>query len=240
MEIQDIPAWVPEPVRRAASVYGAGHPLIANLLSTPRMEAVWRYFEGHAIETDFKDRFGRGTGLAIPDLHGVDLHWHNTPNSSQALFFLFFAILVAANNSRNTPNKERIDEEIEKLQNTKTLVDSLRHWAPWPTLTVEPNIDRAIEDIIALCDDRLSLLDYSNSPGVVVIKGDESVVKSCVRSIGATTYALYGECCYGQLATIANAMFAPDEPINSGKTEKWCTRPRLPLMDAENGRGPNK
>ena len=132
-----------------------------------------------------------------------------------------------------------IDDEINKLRETQRLVGGLRTWAPWPVLEVDPHIDHAIKDIIALCDERITMLDYSKKPGIVEVKGQESTIRSTVRSIGAATHALYGECCYGQLATIANVMFVPAERIDSGKAEKWCTRPRrIPLMDVENGRGP--
>ena len=228
MKIEDIPAWVPEPVRRAASVFGAGHPLIANLLSTPRMEAVWRYFEGHAIETDFKDRFGRGTGLVIPDLHGVDLHWPNTPNSSQALVFLFYAILVAANNTRVTAYAAVIDAELTKLRDTISHVEALRSFAPNPT-PLPMEVESAIATIIEHCQSNIDLLDYKDKPSVLKRRGDNDIARACIRSIGAATYALYGECSYKSLAVVANAMFSPEIPVTEKNVAKWCTDQPLPL-----------
>ncbi len=238
MENEDVPMWVPEPVRRAAAVYGAGHPLMERLLSDPAMEQVWKYLRALTVKEDFRSRFEDGTGNKGLDLHGVDLHWHDAPRGDQALVFLFYAMLLAVNSTRETPDQKAIDREVDRLREAQRTVDGLRHWEPWPTLEVEPHIDRAIKDIVALCDKRISMLDYSKNPGVVEVKGPESTMKSVVRAIGAATHALYGMCCYGQLATMANVMFTPADQIGFGKVEKWCTRPPLPLMNSQIGRGP--
>lgn len=149
----------------------------------------------------------------------------------------FFAILISANNTRDIQDQGLVNGEVKKLRETQRLVDGLRTLAPWPTLEIEPHIDRAIKDIVTLCNERIALLDYSNRPGIIEVKGPESTIRSTVRSIGAAAHALYGESSYGQLASMANVMFAPAERIDAGKAEKWCTRPRrLPLMDAGNGR----
>ena len=238
MEMEDIPEGVPEPVRRAATVYGSGHPLMQLLLSDPLMGPVWKYFHDHPIKDDFRERFGQSTNLSIPDLQGVDLHWHDVPKGDQALIFLFYAVLVAVNNTRKTPDRKLIDGEIGKLRETQRLVEDLRTWAPWPGLKVDPHVDRAILDIVALCGERIAMLDYGNKPGVVEVKGPKSTIESTVRSIGAATHALYGECCYGQLAVMANVMFSPEKPVKSGDAGHWCNRPPLPLMSTQNGRGP--
>ena len=226
MEIEDIPAAVPDVVRRMAVVYWQScHPLMRKALAAPAMDRVWSYFETRPVENDFLSRIE-----FVPDLRSVDLGWSESAVSEQAMACLFFAILIACTRTSQVVYSDIIDAEIGKLDETIKRVEALRNFAPDPVTPLPASVDRAIDEIVEHCKSRKSLLDYSGKPAILKRPGKNDIVRAFVRELGTSTFILYGQCCYGQLATIANVMFTLDPPVTERSTEKWCTSPPLPSV----------
>ena len=241
MQVEDIPAWVPEAVRRMAAVYGTGHEMVTRFLSDPAMEAVWSYLRTRPVQPDFRSRLRHQVNL---DDYEVNLDDYASSNlqtkteTDQAFANLFYSVLVAANNTRTPVYATTINKVVRELSGTIKRVQALRHFAPAPALPIGQDVLTSIDVIAAYCRDRIIFLDVKDNPSVLKARGRPPAgdpTRACVREIGTATYALYGECFYGQLATIANIMFRPKEAVTDKSAENWCTRPDLPIRQKHKG-----
>ncbi len=228
MQIEDIPAWVPEAVRRMAAVLGTGHEMVARFLSDPAMEAVWSYLRTRPVRPDFRIRLRYQVDLDDYESSNLQV----TPETDQALANILYSVIVAANNTRTVAYATTINKVVRELSGTIKRVEALRYFAPAPALPIGQDVLKSIDFIAAYCRDRIIFLDVKDNPSVLKARGRPPAgdpTRACVREIGTATYALYGECFYGQLATIANIMFRPNEAVTDKSAENWCTRPDLPI-----------
>jgi hypothetical protein len=187
MEIEDIPTWVPDIVRRMAVVYWQScHPLMRKALVAPAMERVWSYFEVRPVERDFLSHIE-----FVPDLRSVDLGWPGSAVSEQAMACLFFAMLIACTRTSQVVYSDIIDAEMNKLDETIRHVEALRNFAPDPVTPLPASVERAIVEIVEHCNSKKLLLDYNEKPAVLKKSGKNDVARAFVRELGTATFGLY-------------------------------------------------
>jgi hypothetical protein len=221
---EEIPDWVPAPVRNIASFTLRANrnkePLGSRLLVDARMRKVWTELQKHEVKSSTVGSFDK-----LERLHtwGIDERGFSNNEIACAAFFFRITTELCAALPEKIPTRTQFDSAGRAWSDA---ADLCRHCQEENTLI---RVDGELKGALALVEDYFrregELRSGKATPYVVVRsakKRNEDQLRIAVNRIGTATKSIFGDHLYGTVATIAIVAFDLKRKLSESNLERWC------------------
>lgn len=219
---EDIPDWVPSPVKRMAMAMGLAYEgtVAHRLLTDPRMKSVWRELKNHEITPDALASLEQRERMSNWDISDLK---DSLQDQAYAAFYARVAIEFCS--PRIVASRVDVKKSAKPWHDAAVLC--------WHVMRYEfrPKIDAEFAQALAIVGEYLErqgqLLENKRSPYIVErrsrLRGDDNN-RVNTRLIGEATYSIFGSVLYGTVAKIASVALQAN--ISEKDVQNWCSASR--------------
>ncbi len=227
MNAEEIPDWVPEPVRIVALGLPLKNDHLQRFLTRPEMLSVWSTLLKQSV-TQSNIRAADDESQLIYALEGPPLTSFTT--QSQACAILFRKVQITTQRvfegSPVAPTRAFLREASKPYNDLSNGLEWLKGNSIFPIYPLEIDIMEAIELLSVYCKRKANFLMQDDSPYVLPkSSGDHEidVIRSWTKGIAVTVKALWGGFMYGTLTKIMSVIFdIPRDDALEKNVTNWC------------------